>query len=733
MAGLALSGLASGFDWKGIVDQLIEVSRAPQKRMQREKAELSTRTNALNEVRSAVTTLKSSVGAIGTEKALLKKAASIANPDTKWKATAETTASAGEYDFTIKQTARAGVVRGRSGIGDSAALNPSNSLASTPLGRTLTYGFFTVNGKTINVAATDSINDVRDRIAGATGLSVSYSAGKFSILSGTTPIVLGSGADTSNFLQAMNLISDPINTEGRNSGTDLRTLVPPGTSIDLNTHLSVFGFAIDETDDGYIRINGQDIGVVPSASQSLGGFLGDLTNALGPGSTAIFNSATGQIELSSPSGIIIQEPSSGPYSDILHVFGLTKDATEDYGSISGADRATPTAVPIPYRYVTDGVLGKVGLNQPLSSANLDTAPSGPGSFYVNGAQISYDLNDTIQTILDKITASSAQVTASYDLANDAIVLTNKNTGNVGTFVSIFDPTDLDSTDPGSDTDTGGVVAALFGNVNLSTGIASLTSVTAGRDAIVTVNNGGDLTSRSNVFSETVHGIRGLSVDASAQPAIALGGSTVSEKITIKGDSSAAKEAVNDFISKYNALQSVIEKHTKVTYADGKVTAGVLAGSRELADISRSLRQSLFRDALGSGSIRRLADLGVSTSGIESTLSLSNAALLESQINTEGAAVLDFFTRSSSGLIPRLNALLGDSSTDVSAASGKIGIQLTSIQKQNTSLDKQIADLERRLESQRQLMESSFIAMERAQSKFQQQSSYLQRTFASNNK
>jgi flagellar hook-associated protein 2 len=191
--------------------------------------------------------------------------------------------------------------------------------------------------------------------------------------------------------------------------------------------------------------------------------------------------------------------------------------------------------------------------------------------------------------------------------------------------------------------------------------------------------------------------------------------------------------VSKFITDYNALQAVIEKYTKVTYADGKVTAAVLAGSREMAEISRSLRQELYRASGGTGSIQRLADLGVTTSGIESTISLSNSALLESRINTAASDVMEFFTNASTGLIARLNARLGDSSTEVSAASGKIGLQLTSIQKQNTSLDRQIAEVERRLESQRALLESSFIAMEKAQSRMQQQSSYLQRTFAGNSK
>jgi flagellar capping protein FliD len=359
------------------------------------------------------------------------------------------------------------------------------------------------------------------------------------------------------------------------------------------------------------------------------------------------------------------------------------------------------------------------------------------------------------------------VIASYDLSNDAIILTNKSTGNIATFVTTDDLTTQGR--PGRD--DAGLVAALFGptpdvggdgtlftpdDVNagldgtlgtaddISPYFANLTRVgPIARDAVFRINNGGEITSRTNVFDESVHGIAGLTVDASRQSALVAtydslsntysNPSSVTEKVTVKGDPSAARDAVNTFITNYNALQAVIEKHTKVTYSDGKVTTGVLAGSREMADVSRTLRQELFRNIGYTGTVQRLSDMGVTSSGIENVISLSNSALLESKINTDASGVLDYFGNSTNGLITRLNKLLGDSSTDVSAASGKIGIQLTTIQKQNTSLDKQIAEFERRLESQRQLMESSFIAMERAQSKFQQQSSYLQRTFASNNK
>jgi flagellar hook-associated protein 2 len=720
MAGMALSGLASGFDWKGIVDQLIEVSRAPQNRMRREKAELATRTNALNEVRSSVSTLKSSVGALATESALLKKAATIANPDTKWKVAAATTAVPGEYNIRVTQTATAGVFRGKTNIGSPGATPQSTALSALPLGRILTPGFFMIDGQRIDVALTDSLDDgsatsIAQKIIDATAagpnpLDARYdtATNKFVIasFSGDGNISFGSPGDTTNFLQLLGMTK----FESTNSTTDIYTPAPAPGFLGINSRVRDAGVT-----SGNFVINGQTISI--SQNESLNSVFTKIRNATnGQVSPQLNGTAPGPLTVSLSSDSPPVELLDGT-SNFLSQVGLTGGSE----SITRGVRST-------------GSLGVLSTSDPLGSANLSTPllGTGSGAFYINGVRIDYDLDpasgDNLQDILDSITNSEAGVTATFDRVTDSILLTSKNTGALTVSITKDDPADTSNTD----LDTQGLVDSLFGVSGADPTLADLTMVSAGRNALFSLNGGGTISSNSNTLDEIVHGVSGLTVDVSAEN-LTTSGTPITEKITVRGDSTAAREAVSKFITDYNALQAVIEKYTKVTYADGKVTAAVLAGSREMAEISRSLRQELYRASGGTGSIQRLADLGVTTSGIESTISLSNSALLESRINTAASDVMEFFTNASTGLIARLNARLGDSSTEVSAASGKIGLQLTSIQKQNTSLDRQIAEVERRLESQRALLESSFIAMEKAQSRMQQQSSYLQRTFAGNSK
>jgi flagellar hook-associated protein 2 len=582
--GMALSGLASGFDWKSIVDQLIEVSRAPQSRMKKEQSANSVKTSALNEIKGLLSSLKSSVSSLASTQAIQKKSATFENTSTNWTASANTNASAGTYKFEILSEATASKLTGAVGIASrlDAPFPPgfaiTTPLSDLPIGRTITGGIFTVNGVQLGPFTTaNTFEEVRSAFSSA-GVSASYNSttDKIELTTGPggAPIILGASNDTSNFLQAMRLSS---------------------------------------------------------------------------GGSTVSSSST----LSSPL-----------------------------------------------------------LNVPIDTANL-SGWSGSGvsdSIIINGESISYNSgSDTIQTILNRINDSKAGVTATFDLAASKFVLTSKQTGNIGISVS-------------DGMGAGGLAAAM----GLTTGTLS-----SGVDADFKINGGGSLFSRSNTLDETAHGITGLSVTAKYDSVTA---SNNTQTITVGSDTTAAKDAINDFISKYNAVQGAIEKYTKITVDGTKVSSAVLAGSRELASMSRELRKILYetgKDATGNdltGTVKRISDLGVGSSGIENTISITNSTTLDSRLSSNAEDVINYFATATNGFSARLGSMLDRLTSDSSTTPGVFKVQLDNITKQNKSLDKQIEDVERRLASQRSLLESSFIAMERAQSGFQQQSAYLAKTF-----
>jgi flagellar hook-associated protein 2 len=588
--GLALSGLASGFDWKSIVDQLIEVSRAPQNRMRKEQSANATKTAALNDVKSLLSSLKSSLSSLSSTEALQKKSATFSDSTTDWTANADATTPSGTYEFELISKAETARLTGNGGIANE--VGPDLPLSTISTGFNITAGTITVNGVKITIPDLSStpaptIRSVLNSFPAA-GVSAGYNSvtDKIELTSTGIPpqnIVLGAANDTSNFLQAMRLKT-------------------------------------------------------PSPASS---------------------------------------------------------TTESYST-----------------------LGSPLLTSPLSSANLrnwNLAWTG-GRMFINEEPIDYTSGESIQDILNKINNSAAGVTASFDISSGKFILTNKVTGNIG--ISVED-------EPG-----GGRLAYALGFTDIAGSQISMDPADRGADAEFKINGGGSLFSRSNTLDASVHRITGLSVTAN---------STGIETISVGSDTTAAKSAINGFIEKYNAVQAAIEKYTKVTVDGTNVTSAVLAGSRELASISRELRRTLYAagtDSSGNpltGTVKRLSDIGVGFSGIENTISITNSATLDNRLASDSDDIIDYFNTNNNGLVDRLDAMLDRLVSTSSTTPGTFQVQLDSIGKQNKSLDKQIEEVERRLESQRALLESSFIAMERAQSGFQQQSAYLARTFSGNSK
>lgn len=256
---LGLSGLVSGFDWRSLVDQLSDVERAPQRTLQTEKTTLLSVNTALGNLKAQLEALQTKITALQAPELYASRLAKVSDT-TLATATAGAGAALGEYTFAITQYASAAAQAG--GTNTGAALSDTNDvsglvLADARFARAVTAGTFTVNGQTITVATTDTLQDVFDRIATATGgaVTASYDAATDKIsLASASPIVLGSAADTSNFLLAAKLY---------NNGTGAVESASALGAIKLSGTLAGAGFATAVSDGGSgageFKINGVSI------------------------------------------------------------------------------------------------------------------------------------------------------------------------------------------------------------------------------------------------------------------------------------------------------------------------------------------------------------------------------------------------------------------------------------------------------------------------------------------
>lgn len=255
---LSVSGLASGFDWKTLVSQLADVERSPQKQLLANQNVLRQRDNAYTSINTQMTVLNTSIQAL-KDKTLYSARLTQTSAATVASATAGTGTALGSYNFNITQLATASTQQGTSGMG--APLSATNVvsgvvLSSANFSSAVTGGTFTVNGKQVTIATTDSLQDVFDKISGATGnVTASYDSATDEItLSSASSIVLGSATDTSNFLQAAKL---------HNNGTGTITSSTELGGIKTGTAMATANFSTAISDGGSgageFKINGVSI------------------------------------------------------------------------------------------------------------------------------------------------------------------------------------------------------------------------------------------------------------------------------------------------------------------------------------------------------------------------------------------------------------------------------------------------------------------------------------------
>ena len=136
---------------------------------------------------------------------------------------------------------------------------PRCTLSSAGFATPVTAGTFTVNGKTITIATSDTLQSVFDQINTATGGAVtgSYdsSTDEISLTSTGGAIVLGSATDTSNFLQAAELFNNGTNAITSVSGLGGVNLNSTMGSANLTTAISDGGSGAGEFEINGVTIN----------------------------------------------------------------------------------------------------------------------------------------------------------------------------------------------------------------------------------------------------------------------------------------------------------------------------------------------------------------------------------------------------------------------------------------------------------------------------------------------
>jgi flagellar hook-associated protein 2 len=433
-----------------------------------------------------------------------------------------------------------------------------------------------------------------------------------------------------------------------------------------------------EMKGGFFSINGVQVTV--EVTDTLQDVFNAIKTATGDDVYAQYSSATDTVTLTSQGGNDIVLGSAADTSNFLSLMRL-------YSGEPGISSVVSTHK-----------LGVVNVNSSIANSGLSAEASiaSSGSFTLNGVVIDFDkTTDSLRTLIDRVENSASGMRLVYDKLADQFRFENKETGNLGFTLE----------------DTSGGLLAALGLV----GGGALT--TLGDNAAFSVNGGVTITSTSNHFDASSHGVEGLTIKAQA-----LG----SETIEVLPDSHGVRGKIDTFIAKFNEIQNFIEVQTKITVgSNGKITKGALGGNQEVKKIGDTLRKSMFEVTNPSSLVvARLADLGIDFSAMSSKLSIKSESTLTSMLSDNPNDVASYFTATATGLGSTIESLLNK----YTKSDGIIDAQEDSLKSQIQRMENDILREERTIKSQKTALEKSFMKMDQAQSQMQMQGQALLKMF-----
>ena len=536
-----------------------------------------------------------------------------------------------------------------------------------------------------------------------------------------------------------------------------------GAAVCTSAALSASGLAIPVT-AGTVTVQGKQVTV--STSDSLTTTLAAIKTAVG--GSFDYSISGDKVTLTDSSAVVLG--SATDTSNFLQALRLSANGTT---SITSSAK-----------------LGGIDLSKTMDAANLtDGAGTASGSFKINGTSITYASTDSITNILDSINNSEAGVYANYDTVNDRFLLTNKTEGDLGITLEdvtgdflaktrllttnsgsltrgknllykVNDNGPLESTGNAIDQNSSGI-QGLTVTATKANGASKISSVDTSGESVTTENSHGyatgeavtlyspgtlpgGLTSGTTYYvaassstSFTLHTTKANAeagtnavdlTSAQTGDVYFLSNKPSTATVSVQSDTGKIKSSIGDFVAQLNKVQSMIDSQTaSSTNADGKVELGILAGEALPAEISRSLRSKATGDVSGiTSTIKRLESIGYATSGYTNQVSLSDSTTLDSALRDNLGQVKNLFTTTAHGLgnafYTYLDSLLDDD--------GAVATTQQNITDRVSDIDQQIADHERRVQSNREALIRSFVAMEEAQSKVNQQMSFLASRFKS---
>lgn len=669
------SGLASGVQWRDIVDQLVQVETS------RSVTPITTAIDAASRQRTAWTAFQASVAGFAVAADALRSVngfrshtafvpPSASSGRAVASADALPSAQPGTFGLEVVSMASARKLAGAPVTDPAAALGIAGS--------------FTINGQAVSVAATDTLEGVRDRInalnTGAAPTRVSAgilttSAGSSRLVltaatTGAGGLVLGDGADgVAADLGLGTQQSRRVPSATLAVAAALGVTVPPPSTIKVNGRTVVVDLSTDSLTSIAARIRAA-------------GAEAQLTSEVVGGGTASRLVVGGSVRA---------EEGNADSAAIVAALGFSAAGAGDVrqqvalGPFTSDEAGTPATASTPLTSLRRN--GALGIN--AGDTLTATGRRADGTAFTAG--ITVQEGDTLGTLVTRLNSDDALAgwprRAFAEVGVDGAIRVVDETGGDSrlTFgLSLGRPPGSEQGGAyGSTTDLGTTVVEVAGRGR---------TLAEGSDAQVRID--GVLVTRSaNTITDAVPGL-GISL-LQAEPGASV-------QVTVRPNTDAQVAALRALAKAYNDV---------VTFANQQRAAGQpLERNSTLQGAIGGLTTALRTQVAGAGTFDRLAVAGVALdrNGLlqvdESQLRAAladgtNAALLMDGVGTAAKAAADRVTR------------VGD---------GTVAVQLSSLDTRMTSLSDRQTVAQRRVDALRQRYIEQYTRMETLVSQMQSQ-------------
>ena len=407
---LRISGISTGYDTAQLIEQLMAVERRPVLLMQKQQSQINTRSDAWRDAASRLANLKSRAAALKSASVFNVKSVT-SSADKTVSATADSSAATGTYRVWVDRLATSTQAIGAAQLG--RGLDMAAKLAEAGFSVTPTAGMFTINGAQIRINADTVMSDGVDDAASnsilgkinssGSGVTASVVANRMVLTAndGASPVIVGGGGDTSNFLTAARLLGAPsgatITSQG-SLGVAKTTVALTGARLGVTIQSSILGGTAEGETAGRLATALEGTETVTFTYQGST----YTTEALTAGDDMAAVALDLEAKMNAAAGLeagTIRVRVSGMEEGANDRFVITDtetpvDSTESTITIGADEGDSPTALKLA---ASDGATHK-------------------GMFKINGVAIEYDrTRDAVNDIINRINLSKANVSASYDL------------------------------------------------------------------------------------------------------------------------------------------------------------------------------------------------------------------------------------------------------------------------------------------------------------------------------